>query len=64
MFYKWIGQFSNGDETHIVTLKMHVTSRRYADEIISDKVANMVESGFNFLSGTLFRTDKDYRPMR
>jgi hypothetical protein len=64
MYYKWIGQFTHGEEICVVTLKMKVPSKRHAKEKIAEKVNQMLRDGFTLKEEDFFRTNKSYVPVR
>jgi hypothetical protein len=65
MYYKWVGTFisrTDGCENvAVVTLKMHVTAKRYAMLAIREKVNQMLVQGFTLCDECLIRCNKDYQ---
>ena len=61
--YRWIGQFRNGSGSRIVTLKLHVMCKRFAEASIETKVNSMLVEGWTLLKEQLFPTDCKGHPL-
>jgi hypothetical protein len=65
MYYKWVGTFISTAEgcekVMVVTLKMHVTAKRYAMLAVKEKINTLLLQGFALCDECLIRCNKDYQ---